>query len=291
MQVIYKLDEDEQNWWSEEIKNFRTKMIKSPKDYIEKFVKENSVSKDDIKNDTSKAVNTIREGCWNLYLEDEVVFHREVIKFLLQERDVPKEILGEVIDKEFVSVEKIELDDKFRTRIADLVGDYAGRIMPYLYYLSSSTTNSRRSRSGKTFEGIVEYMMDIFEYRYENQSKLGTQFYKKNNVGKMVDCILPDKESYEQNRTKCMVVTMKTSLRERWQEVAEEISRTNIPHIYLLTVDDKLTSGVLTNIKQQNITIVTYDEIKTNFPKFKNIISFETFFKTEIPHQMVYWNE
>jgi hypothetical protein len=31
---------------------------------------------------------------------------------------------------------------------------------------------------------------------------------------------------------------MKTSLRERWQEVAEEIERTKIPEIHLLTVDE-----------------------------------------------------
>jgi hypothetical protein len=34
---------------------------------------------------------------------------------------------------------------------------------------------------------------------------------------------------------------MKTSLRERWQEVAEEIERTKIPEIHLLTVDEDIS--------------------------------------------------
>jgi hypothetical protein len=45
---------------------------------------------------------------------------------------------------------------------------------------------------------------------------------------------------YEQRRNKTIISTMKTSLRERWQEVAEEIERTKIPEIHLLTVDEDI---------------------------------------------------
>jgi predicted nucleotide-binding protein (sugar kinase/HSP70/actin superfamily) len=83
---------------------------------------------------------------------------------------------------------------------------------------------------------------------------------------------------------------MKTSLRERWQEVVEEINRTNIPHIYLLTLDGTITENVMNVLHSHNITIVTYQTIKDNLSGFDNIMSFEEYFRHDIPHALDYWD-
>jgi hypothetical protein len=45
---------------------------------------------------------------------------------------------------------------------------------------------------------------------------------------------------------------MKTSLRERWQEVAEEIERTKIPEIHLLTVDEDIPKNKAQEMANHN---------------------------------------
>ena len=78
---------------------------------------------------------------------------------------------------------------------------------------------------------------------------------------------------------------MKTSLRERWQEVAEEIERTKIPEIHLLTVDDNIPKSKAMEMSNHNIIVVTFDWVANSQPlmEMKNIISFEEYLFEEIP--------
>ena len=267
--------------------------MQRPSYYVESVTSEIS-EMDLMTEEVSEAIYSIRESCWTMYLNDEVEFHKQVISHLVRERELPNSILSNLIESQILSDDNDQrmTKDELVSRIGEIVGDYSGRIMPYIYQLSLSTTNSRRSRAGTTFEAIIEYFIsEVFDYPFESQAKLGTEFYSDNGVGKMVDGVIPSKKAYIKNRSKCQIITMKTTLRERWQEVVEELNRTNIPHIYLLTLDEGLTDGVLTQMKSENITVVTYDRIKDNHPTRDNVISFETFFKTEIPHVVEYWSD
>ena len=86
---------------------------------------------------------------------------------------------------------------------------------------------------------------------------------------------------------------MKTTLRERWQEVVEEISRSNLPNIYLLTVDDDISENKATQMAQHNIVLVVLNSVKQNkaLKDKKSIIDFETYFLKEIPNIMKYWDQ
>ena len=84
---------------------------------------------------------------------------------------------------------------------------------------------------------------------------------------------------------------MKTTLRERWQEVVEEVSRSNIPSIYLLTVDDDISENKAIQVGNHNIVLVVLNSVK-NQPHLKDkrsIINFENYFLEEIPNVMKYW--
>ena len=86
---------------------------------------------------------------------------------------------------------------------------------------------------------------------------------------------------------------MKTTLRERWQEVVEEISRSNLPNIHLLTVDEDISDSKAEQMSQHNIVLVVLQSVKQQ-PALKNkrsIIDFENYFLTEIPQVMDYWRE
>lgn len=86
---------------------------------------------------------------------------------------------------------------------------------------------------------------------------------------------------------------MKTSLRERWQEVAEEIERTKIPEIHLLTADESIPKSKAQEMANHNIIVVTYDWVanSTSLKSMKNIISFEEYLFEEIPNILKFWNE
>lgn len=290
--IITSLDEDEKDWWVKKtIPNLRLELIKQPKQYVEKAVEIIGLNKSIIEANYDKSIRDLRETAWNLYLEDELKFHNEVISYLVKNRKYPAEILQDLADKTFEESNELFKDkEKLLEKLSHFVGEYAGKIMPYIYDLSLSTTNSRRSRSGKTFEAIVKTILEMMKIPFQDQSSLGETFYREHGIGKIVDLVIPSKNQYIKDRPQTMVVTMKTSLRERWQEVVEELRRTNIPSIYLLTVDEDLTPSGLTVMKQHNIKVVVYDAVKKDkFNDFTNVIGYTQFFSQEIPHYLSYW--
>ncbi|MDQ6976420.1 MAG: type II restriction endonuclease, partial [Mariprofundaceae bacterium] len=177
--------------------------------------------------------------------------------------------------------------------VRNLCGEYAGRIFPYIYKISLSNTNSRRSRAGKTFESIIYKVYDVLKYEFDSQSKVGRKTFTELGLGKKVDSILPNITCYEQRRNKTIIGTMKTSLRERWQEVAEEIERTKIPEIHLLTVDENISKNKAQEMANHNIIVVAYDWVANAAPlaSMKNIISFEDYLFEEIPSILKFWGE
>jgi len=286
--IIYELETNEEEWWAGTIQEFRLKYIKEPKQYARTIIEKKGITKKQLAENIDKALFDIREAVWQLYLIDEALFHSEVLSHLIKTRDLPKSLLLKIIDSQFMSqdYEKLTKTD-LSGKIADIVGDYTGRIMPYIYSLGLSTTQSRRARAGKTFEHIIETFMDIFEYPYEDQAEISKS---QENLGKKVDLIVPSMKAYNSNRSKSAVITMKTTLRERWQEVAEELSRTNIPHIYLLTIDGAITTNVVDTMKRYNITVVVYGpEKRKKFIKQENVQDFNEFFLKEMPHIISYW--
>ena len=110
-------------------------------------------------------------------------------------------------------------------------------------------------------------------------------------MGKVVDSILPSITAFEQRRNKTIVGSMKTTLRERWQEVVEELQRSNLPNIHLLTVDEDISTNKINQMAMHNIVLVVLKEIK-DLPHCRDkrsVISFEEYFLQEIPTYLNYW--
>ncbi|MRB24902.1 restriction endonuclease, partial [Bacillus thuringiensis] len=70
---------------------------------------------------------------------------------------------------------------------------------------------------------------------------------------------------YSLEKRKCSLISMKTTLRERWQEVPEEMKRTGAQEMFLLTLDDGITKNTIESLASHNITLVVPDDLKLKY--------------------------
>jgi len=287
----FALNEAESEWWDKTIKKFRKKYIKSPREYVDLCVNQKDYNLEKLKLDVETLLIDERETIYRLFLKDESVMNAKLVTHLIKEREFPNSTYEDLLKRSSLFEDRASITiDHFRDRAASLIGDFTGEIFPYLYALSLSSTNSRRARAGGTFEMLIEKSLDIFSIPYQNQSSLGTKFYDANRIGKKVDLIIPGRKAYEERRTACGIVTAKTTLRERWQEVVEELNRSNVRHIYLATLDETISDKQVKIMKEYNITLVVRKSEKSlKFSKAGNVESFETFFNVTIPHLLEVW--
>jgi len=287
---VTNLPDEEQEGFKKYIKRNRGRLIRSSEVLVNHVL--NSKEFDSAKylkeRDISGLILDLRESVWEEFLLDEVEFNAFVMKNLHKFLDTPLKILDALIERDLTDVVPSELEET----VKNVCGEYAGRVFPYIYFLSLSNTNSRRSRSGKTLEAIIYSIYNELELPFDSQGKIGRKIFSDVGLGKKVDSVLPGIDQFRLRRNKTIIGTMKTSLRERWQEVAEEIERTKIPEIHLLTVDDYISKSKASEMGKHNIVVVVYKHVKEeHHADAKNIISFEEYFFDEIPGILKYWKD
>lgn len=288
--AIIEIPKEEQDKFDTLIKQYRNKYIRTSQEIVELVLTDNNQYLEQIESkQVSKCIAELREIVWKEYLLDEVNFNAILMRDLHKILETPKEILEILLNNNITD----KKGDELLENIKEICGEYAGRIFPYIYRLSLSNTQSRRSRAGKSFEAIIYKIYDSLGYEYDSQSKVGRKTFDILGLGKKVDSILPNVKCYAERRNKTIIGTMKTSLRERWQEVAEEIERTKIPEIHLLTADENIPKSKAKEMANHNIIVVTYDWVANSesLKPMKNIISFEKYLFEEIPNILKFWNE
>lgn len=282
--IITQVPPEESQLFNELIKDLRSQYIKKPSEVVEKTFTSNPHLRNKIVkgHDVSNVIEKVRELGWHEFLQEEADFNAAVLREIGKKLDTPKSILAN-IEKKYPST-----GDK----LPDICGEYAGRIAPYIYALSLSNTQSRRSRAGSTFEAIIYTIYNYLGYPFDSQKKVGRQIFESVGLGKKVDSVLQSIEFFQGRRDKSIIGTMKTSLRERWQEVAEEIERTKIPVIHLLTVDTDIAASKASEMAKHNIVVVTLKKAAESetLSGLKNIISFEDYLFEEIPEKMSHWS-
>ena len=259
--------------------------------YVDETIEKLNYTPQDVSKNIEKLLIHDREDVYNLYLRDEAILNARLVSYLIDNRAIPHNIFNDIVDSRLLTSNLGNIaPDELKKRLSEVIGDYTGAIFPYFYELSLSTTNSRRSRAGKTFESLIEKTLTILGIPFENQSQLGTSFYKDHSLGKKVDLIIPGRLAYEKRRSSCGIVSVKTSLRERWQEVVEELNRSNTRHIYLATLDETISDNQLQLMKNYAITLVVRDnEKRTKFSEAGTVESFQQFFNHTIPHLLSAW--
>lgn len=203
-------------------------------------------------NNASSIVEKMREKCWEDYC--------------LEEDNFTIFMLKKLIDSQAIS--------KMKPQKA--VEWYLNSYPEHIYQLSLSNTQSRRSRAGKEFESIIELILMGAGIPMESQGNLGKEHFVEKGLGKMVDVVSPGVIEYEINKRKTVLISAKTTLRERWQEVPEEMGRIGASEMFLATLDDSASSNVLETLYEANIHLATTKNNKElNYLDNERVISFE----------------
>ena len=249
------------------VRKMRTKEFLTPFDFVyDIFIKSGAdyykKDKEWFRNNASKFVMDMRDKDWDAFSAKESRFTIKMLKSLIDNDEIEgKEPLKAV--EWFIEHNPEEI-----------------------YSLSLSNTQSRRSRAGKEFEAIIELMLIGADIPCEVQSILdGTlkslanknkknknsgindstlEKYKNNGPGKAVDFVSPGVVQYMHNKSDIVLISAKTTLRERWQEVNEEAARTGVGQVYLATLDNSVTDNTTQVLYGNNIFIATTEENKKN---------------------------
>ena len=146
----------------------------------------------------------------------------------------------------------------------------------HIYQLSLSNTQSRRSRAGKEFEAIIELILLGAGIPLDSQGNIGKAFFVEKGLGKLVDVVSPGVVEYTKNKRMARLISAKTSLRERWQEVPEELGRTGAGEMFLVTLDSAASDQVLAQLYEQNIQLVTTRDVKDRaYQGNERVLTFE----------------
>ena len=237
------------------------------------------------KEQISQCIKNLREHSYSLTLKYEGLLIESVLSKMSKVCYSPEKLLNKLLDEHNFKDTSLNTYSK----VKKIVNSYSIYTSPLTYKLHLSNTNSRRANAGKVFEQIIYQLYEYFGYKYDSQASLGSRAFREAGIGKSVDSVLPSLESYVSRRDKVIVGTMKTTLRERWQQVEEERARLNLPSIYLLTADEDISANKAETIDQHNINLVVYEEVKENI-SYNGPLSFEDYFLREVPLMFDYWS-
>ncbi|MFZ2301415.1 MAG: type II restriction endonuclease [Gallionella sp.] len=159
---------------------------------------------------------------------------------------------------------------------ADIVSSVV-RGFPDLDATFLSASQHRKSRAGRSFEQHIARLLRDGRIAFEEQAVTG---------GRRPDFVLPSlvvlkakKRTFEE----ALVLSAKTTLRERWKQVAME--KFNCA-LFLATVDDRVSSAAIDDMSTQGIHLVVPESLKkskeTCYNGKTNVITFREFFDEEI---------
>lgn len=208
--------------------------------------------KDYFLNNASDYILAMRQKCWDEFVPFEKDFTTRMLAYL-------------------INIEKVS-----KMTPVEAIKDFTSEYPQHIYDLSLSNTQSRRSRAGKEFEAILELMLIGAGVPADTQGAIGKTYFQTHQIGKLVDFVTPGVVQYLANKRNTMLISAKTTLRERWQEVPEEVNRTGIREMYLATLDDSFSAETLRILYEANVIVVTTKAIKeAKYNDSNRVITFE----------------
>jgi hypothetical protein len=151
---------------------------------------------------------------------------------------------------------------------------------PEILELFKSLRGARASRMGTAFELHIERVFGDSAIPYQAQAKI------KN---RKPDFLLPSLAHYKKDPSSSIILTAKSTLRERWQQILNECAGAKI---YLATLDRSITDQTLSDMGDAGITVVVPEqfvsraqgEIPAGVYRDKaNVLSFQKFFSELSP--------
>ena len=142
-----------------------------------------------------------------------------------------------------------------------------------------SISQSRKQRGGKDFEYQIQRLLELAQIPHEVQPRR-----------ERADFILPSSDLLQRDRPKAVLLSAKRTLRERWQEVVDELQRVGCPNTYLATTDESFTQNVVGEIGKRNIYLVVWDEVKQRkFAGVAAVVGYSKFIADLTGHFLPQW--
>jgi len=224
---------------------------------VNNIVTSQNLSIDQIKNDFDSIFSDIEKEAYRLYLIYEEIYGKEVFSAFLEYLYQSKRI-------------------KSIPELQKSLGEYFYSFDKFFLSLSQS----RRARSGKTFESITNSLFKSLGYPFDEQIVIN---------GKP-DFLMPSEKHYRENPPDCIIFTTKRTLRERWRQIVTEGTRGL--GFYLATIDEKISSVQLGEMLRHRIYVVCPQTLKDKcYNGAINVLSFRQFFKDHLDPAMKRWKD
>lgn len=165
--------------------------------------------------------------------------------------------------------------------LINLINDY-----PKVDRVLLSASQTRKSRAGTSFEKHIQRLLIDGNIPHVIQAVTTAK--------KRPDFILPDLKTFKsesRHKDAALVLSAKTTLRERWKQVFGEKQNCEL---YLATVDDSIAINAIDDMKAQGIILVVPESLKdsntTAYKSQNNVITFKEFFENEVrKRRFGYW--
>ncbi len=238
-------------------KNKRRELMPSgemlAKEAQQKFGKSYSLEKDQIQKNFNKYLKELLELEFKIYKK--------------YEKSCSEKIIKEAVQKKL-----LKSSGSF---YKDLIANYDN-----IWNFFLSISQSRKTRAGGSFENHVKFLFERLDYPFDSQTFLNGR----------VDYVIPSESAFRKNRTACVVISIKRTLRERWRQVIGELQSTRAGKIYILTADNDISTSKVKEIKSHNVTLVVWDEYKNErFEDYHYVIGFSDFINIHLPSSRALW--
>lgn len=154
--------------------------------------------------------------------------------------------------------------------------------------LSESFAQSRKTRAGGSAQYHIDYVLQRLGY---------SGFYEKQQVlNGTVDFLFPSLDQWEKDRRRCVIVSIKRSLRERYKQVFEELNISKGLTVYLIVTETEteaqrdITQEKVEYLDRHNIYLVVRDAVKSRFREQANVLGFTDFFCKDLKRIKKSWN-
>ncbi len=137
-----------------------------------------------------------------------------------------------------------------------------------------SAAQTRKSRAGLSFEHHIKRMLVDGKIRHEAQTPVG---------GRRPDFILPDVAEITRGNREALILSLKTTVRERWKQLGLERLH---GAVFLATVDDRISKAAVDDMANNDIVLVVPESLKTSkeavYSESSDVITFRQFFDDEV---------
>ena len=144
--------------------------------------------------------------------------------------------------------------------------------------LMLSASQRRKSRAGYSFEHHIERMLGDGDIAFEKQVIIEGR--------KRPDFVLPSLawlDAPVAGKAGGLILSAKTTLRERWKQVQREMDR---GEMFLATVDENIAGNAIEDMATLGISLVVPETLKASkdldYRDHPNVLDFRTFFEDEV---------